>query len=532
MNAGASPANGRWRRPLAAVLACTVIGACVAAGVASGDRSGGVPRAAAAPSAPERASSGHRRTHGASTDRPGTRTVREAASAERRRGGTVGHRRGARPVAPAATETAADELLRSVRRLEPALRRAPSGFAGDWERLYGRIFAVFDATGVPESQPGGIGYALPPTAFDRLVGSLSQHEIDELYSTVSERLPDWRQLSLLETQLETDATALPAVGSSGGSAPSAASSAVSDQAGSAVAGAADGSSQAAPAAGDGVTADVAGPDQTLTVGVASSPFPPTPPTPVVSTPPEPFQPSAPVGPAPGILACPAPAPGADYGDAAIFAAQSLGDTLAAVATYTPDTSIFEVFSNGLVTVDAVTPNVYRAVLAATALAAQETAAGLEYQRLAWLNCISANWVTYLANVDNTTVNTYGLLTQVEGTLDSLQSSVDTVGEQVGTVQQTIDDELQLGVEQALAAPVGSAPNAAYELPASLGGELNSTPVGVQSVVTDAISAAREAGLPVNQVAVRSLAAANAALAAGSWSAAYADYATAYQQAAQ
>ena len=87
------------------------------------------------------------------------------------------------------------------------------------------------------------------------------------------------------------------------------------------------------------------------------------------------------------------------------------------------------------------------------------------------------------------------------------------------------------IEQALTAPATSPPNAAYELPASLGGNLDSTPIGVQEVVTKALSVATQAGLPVNPAAPQDLSAANAALAAGNDAGAYADYAAAYREAA-
>jgi len=137
---------------------------------------------------------------------------------------------------------------------------------------------------------------------------------------------------------------------------------------------------------------------------------------------------------------------------------------------------------------------------------------------------------FLANIDNTTVNTFNMLTAIEATLSNVESSVDTIGANLGVLQQTLVDQLTLALEQALTAPVTSVPNIAFELPASVGGNLDSIPVGVQQVVTQAISSLQSAGNPVNSAAVRDLAMANDALASGQYAAAYADYHSAYLQA--
>jgi hypothetical protein len=148
------------------------------------------------------------------------------------------------------------------------------------------------------------------------------------------------------------------------------------------------------------------------------------------------------------------------------------------------------------------------------------------------DCDTANRDGFLANIDNTTVNVYDLLTLVQQTVDDTENSVDTIAQQVGVLQQTADEQLVLGIEQALTAPLGSVPNVAYELPASLGGYLDSTPIGVQQVVTTDVHQALAAGLPVNAAATQFLAMAGAALAAGNDTLAYADFQNAYQQAAQ
>jgi len=74
----------------------------------------------------------------------------------------------------------------------------------------------------------------------------------------------------------------------------------------------------------------------------------------------------------------------------------------------------------------------------------------------------------------------------------------------------------------------SPPNIAYELPTSVGGNLNSTPIGVQEIVTNALSEAQAAGRPINSAATRDVALANAAHAAKNYANAYTLFQESYQ----
>jgi hypothetical protein len=262
---------------------------------------------------------------------------------------------------------------------------------------------------------------------------------------------------------------------------------------------------------------------------SSDPFPPATPVGAFPIPAAPYQPTAPVGPYQPI-ACPSYAPGGPSyapGDDTINSLQITVDTANAIAADVPDTVTVVIAGEGTQF-----PDPAKYVAEAVAQAGQIALDIATYEQTLAGDCDVANQDGVLANIDNTTVNTYNLLSAMETTLGQVQDSVDTVGQQVAVAQQTVDDELTLGIEQALTAPAGSPPNAAYELPARLGGNLDSTPVGVQQVVTTTLAAAQASGLPVDAAATAALDQANADLAAGNDAGAYAEFATAYRDAAQ
>ena len=427
---------------------------------------------------------------------PATRTAKTAGTGTGS-GASAPQPTGATGTTGSATSSASADSA-SVAKIVASLPPAPAGTVTALDGLYQSMYKALLATGVPETQAGGTGELPAPASFDQLTTPLSSTQKAELYALLS-GYPAWKSLTATYDSLAGQAAARPLT----------ASNEVSQ------------------------AAQTATKPQFVYHSVLPGSFPPQPviPSGTFQPPPAPYVPTSPVGPASGITSCPSPAPGADYGQAGIYGATIAYDLLFSAANFAPTEDDIEV-SPPPVGVDIVIPNPVRIVLAVLAGAAQITEDALAYQELAWTNCTTNNWLTYLGNVDNTTLNSYGLLKQMESTLDSLETNVNTLHGQVQNVQQTIDDLLTLGIEQALAAPPGSPPDAAYELPASEGGNLNSTPVGVQSVVTDVLASAKQAGLPVNQAATRYLAIANSALARGFYAAAYSDYAYAYQQAAQ
>lgn len=144
------------------------------------------------------------------------------------------------------------------------------------------------------------------------------------------------------------------------------------------------------------------------------------------------------------------------------------------------------------------------------------------------DCDLVNQTSYSNNADNSTVNGFALETQNQATIGAIESSINTIHDQMHVVQQSLSDQLTAEIQQALALSATAPADVYYELPASTGGNLDSTPIGVQAIVTNAYNAAKQAGLPVNAIATSNLAAANQALAARNYKTAWKDYQTAYQ----
>jgi hypothetical protein len=90
------------------------------------------------------------------------------------------------------------------------------------------------------------------------------------------------------------------------------------------------------------------------------------------------------------------------------------------------------------------------------------------------------------------------------------------------------ENLRFLIEQGLAGWGPVLPEVKLILPASLGGLLNSTPVGVQELVTADLQSAQSLGLKIKPSAYTELSAANTALAAKQYVTAWNDYAQAYQ----
>jgi hypothetical protein len=390
---------------------------------------------------------------------------------------------------------------------------APAGYATSWTDLYDDMYATAEATGIATDEPAGT--TLPaPADFSQMINQLTPDELAQLYQGTS-NLSGWSSLPSTYQSLTALAQSQPITGvplasaSSGASTRSAATAAAS--------------SSSAAAATPHVTA-------TSSASGSTSPFPPTEPTGSFPSPPDSYQPSLPIGPT-QILECPAPAPGDEWGETGIYAATVAASVIDDLEPTLEDTLTVEV-DPPPVSVDVDLPDPALIALAVAAGAAKVIADTFTFEHNYWAYCLAANLGSVLTNIDNTTVNTYELLTLMQSTLDNVESSVDTVSAQVGVVQQTEDEQLTLNIQQALTAPAGSAPNAAYVEPASVGGNLDSTPIGVQEVVTNDLVAAQAAGIAVNPAANQDLAAGNVALTNGQYKAAYNDFHEAYLEAAQ
>jgi hypothetical protein len=109
-----------------------------------------------------------------------------------------------------------------------------------------------------------------------------------------------------------------------------------------------------------------------------------------------------------------------------------------------------------------------------------------------------------------------------------QQIMNTLQANFNTQQGQHKSDLKVSIEEALAKWGNSVPPVQYILPVSQGGFLNSTPVGVQEVVTDDLAALAADGVKASPAALTDLKNANAALAAGQYVAAYGDYASCYE----
>jgi hypothetical protein len=109
-----------------------------------------------------------------------------------------------------------------------------------------------------------------------------------------------------------------------------------------------------------------------------------------------------------------------------------------------------------------------------------------------------------------------------------QQIINLLKSNFNTQQGQYQANLKLTIEHSLSEYGNIVPEVQLMLPASQGGYLNSTPVGVQEVVTDDFKALLALGVKAPSAATNAFNAANAALAAGQYITAYQDYATAYK----
>jgi hypothetical protein len=96
---------------------------------------------------------------------------------------------------------------------------------------------------------------------------------------------------------------------------------------------------------------------------------------------------------------------------------------------------------------------------------------------------------------------------------------------LNTAQASLDEQLKLRIQTALAE---GRPQAAFQLPASAGGYLDATPIGVAQIVTEALARLRAVGEPIDSAAPRDLTLANNALKAKRYKLAYHYYELAYR----
>lgn len=428
----------------------------------------------------------------------------------------------------------------------PAGPAAPTpGFTARLEDLYSNIYGTYQASGAPALQAGNADRLPSPARYDSLVSTVAPKYMASL-ETALDQVNGWSGLSTTYHNLQQVAGAHPITSVAPTSLPRAPAVSQTPTAGSAHR--SPPANPVAPAQATQVTPAQATPlDPSAPLGPTSvhatgqavrsasaatgSSFPPPEPTGSFPAPPPAYQPTSPVGPTTGLYACPQGAPGGNFGEDSIYSATLAADELDFAVSLIPDTIPVPIATGVILNIDAVLPDPARIAAAALALSARIVADTFVQEQGAYTNCLQNNWPTYLSNIDNTTTNVYGLVTLMQTSLDQVESSINTVHDQVGVIQQTADESLTLGIEQALTAPGCSDANVSYELPASRGGNLDSTPIGVEEVVSSVLSEAASAGVPVNPVSRLDLALGEAALGAHNYKQAYRDLCNSYQEAA-
>jgi hypothetical protein len=259
----------------------------------------------------------------------------------------------------------------------------------------------------------------------------------------------------------------------------------------------------------------------MVADAAPAPFPPAEPTGDFPAPPPAFEAEEPVGPI-QLMSCASGLDPLAYEtalDTAIFTASVVSATAEAAGEVIPALEV--ALGEGVVD-----PAKYAAY--AIWFAAATVQDGLEAAREIQGDCVAFNLADQATNTENSQVQTYNLQQQNAQTLANTENSVNTVHDQVHIVQQSLDDELTVEIQQALALPVGAPADVYYELPATVGGNLDSTPIGVKAIVTNAYNGAKQAGLAVNANATTYLNAANSALTAKNYRTAWKDFQLAYQ----
>jgi hypothetical protein len=380
---------------------------------------------------------------------------------------------------------------------------APSGFADSLNSLYSTIFQA-DQTLDSRTGQSASQQLSAPGDFSQQVGSLTADQLAALYAATQQD-PNWAQLTAQAQQVLTAAQSAPLAASPGPQAQAKTSAPTSPPSTTA-------SARARAAA-------VAQPAQT-----GASAFPPGEPSGSFPAPPAPFTPDLPVALAPQMLCFPGD-PFAYYlaSDSAIFIAETINEIAYTVQSEQPDTQVTIAGVAALAV-----PNPIKLVLVALDLATEEASNSLEYAREVVNDCVGDNAYVRIANIAATTVDTFKLEQQDERTLASTEASVNTLHDQVHVAQQTVDAQLTIDIRRALSQPTTAPRNVVYELPTTVGGNLDSTPIGVKAIVTSAYNAAKQAGLAVNATATNDLTAANTALTAKNYRTAWQDFQAAYQ----
>lgn len=244
--------------------------------------------------------------------------------------------------------------------------------------------------------------------------------------------------------------------------------------------------------------------------------------PAIPPPPLPFVPTAPVE-ATETQQCPEVPPGQDVGNRSIYLANVAKSAIAAVVRAIPAELHATVF---LVTLTF--PNPLKIAGELIKAAADIAARTLTWLRDIYWDCGGIDYINAGPAMENVAIQLYGLASQANNTINVVNEGLIVLDDQVAQLHQSEDRLQGMRIRQALAGPLTGVVNVAYVLPASEGGYLDRTPVGVQAIVDDTLAAARAARLPVSAAAMIYQVQAKVALAIGNYASAYRLFQRTYQ----
>jgi hypothetical protein len=373
---------------------------------------------------------------------------------------------------------------------------AAPGFAGQLVALYQQIHAVNDAASSGQNIPAGGAQPESVASFAQAVQDTPGADLDILYTAV-QKTPSWSKLLSLYSPLSQSN---PPPTSNGGS--------VAPQGQSDLLHPALGGSSPYPYPDSGTTTTFPGAT------------------------------TVPTDPSINEANCPSPAPGGDYGEDGIYAAQVAIDVFTQTDAAVPQqlTIGAEVLGEGTtITI----PDPAWIIVAALLGAAQIAHDTLAYDQAKANDCNLIDQEGVVTDIYNNVAYLTALVdsrtTALENEAELIYALVDTqttqILNQLAAVQASINLQIKVVIEQDLLES-GAGSVVEVQIPASQGGYLDAVPIGVQAIVTNALTQMTEANQAVNPAAPQDLAAANAALGAAQYRRAYTLYSQAYKEIVQ
>lgn len=379
---------------------------------------------------------------------------------------------------------------------------APPQFAGQLVSLYQQLYSVNSVATGSQNIPSGGAQPESVASFSQAVQDTPSADLNILYTAV-QKTPSWSRLMTLYSppSSSTPAPSSRVQGSAGTPQPNLQAQAHSLRS-------ADGGSSPYPY-----------PDSSTTTTFAPA---------TTST----------TDPSINEANCPSLAPGGDYGEDGIYAAQVAIDVFTQTDAAVPQqlTIGAEVLGEGTTFT---IPDPAWIIVAALLGAAQILHDTLAYDQAKSNDCNLADQQGVVTdiynNVDYLTALVDSRTTALENEAELIYALVDTqttqILNQLAAVQASINLQIKVVIEQDLLEP-GTGSVVEVQIPASQGGYLDAVPIGVQAIVTNALAQMNGAGQAVNPAAPEDLASANADLAAGKYRQAYALYAQTYKEIVQ